>query len=896
MALREYIVTLKNKDDLESFYKEMENHVPTAFLPIRAVPVHIRRPLSRNTHYLLNDEEAETLKQDSRVLGITLAEPLRNSVELSALWSTTAPFNKGNNIVSPEKNWGLLRSTNKSNIANWGLDSVALQNTTVNYLTSGKNVDVVVIDGYVNPNHPELQKNSNGTGGSRVIQFDWHSLNHIVVALTNSTDPLNAPYGYPQSYPSIPESSNNHATAVAGIVAGNTNGWARDANIYNLCVINDTINSLDNLLIFDYIRAFHGYKPINSVTNKRNPTICNCSYGRVMTFPDASVGNGPITSVTYRGNVISQYGFALTSDQLTSAGIYNKIVNGNPTATIPYFNIAEAVDIIDAIADGIIVVGAAGNNSQYIDIINGIDYNNSLVASSIGVYQTFYQNRGFLPSSTPGVICVGSSNALVNEGISTFSNYGPRIDILAPGENIISSTNSVYPSDSDNMLKAQYITDIRNPTYFFSKLSGTSLSCPQVCGVLACLMESYPTLTPSDALWYLKNNSINGYLYATQLPLSNTPSVSTLTTLTGSSFPSTGTLPSGTITIPFSGNAITQFNFPVQLESNSVGAGVMNLKITDTTLNQIVCNSVVNIINSSSISTGKLVQANDITSGNSQYSVISLQLQAIPASVKTLILTQYNGNGTVLITKSYTSTDLATLPIHLDYQVPQPHPALTAYATISGNGILPIRLPSVTIPAVTAPQINVSLPGVLTLGLTYSALLTCTASTSVSTSSTYFATHTSNITSGSTTINLSYTSYTSYTLNSQITTPISFIFGTNGTINRLPIWQGPVITSSISNGILNRGGTVTFTISVQIGGAGSLYYAIQTGTNYVSNADFNDSNGMTGTLNFISSQSSITLVKISNITGSTGNKNFMLNIYSNSTSSIVLASYNLILE
>jgi hypothetical protein len=897
MALQEYIITLKNKDDLEGFYTEMESIVPTAFLPIRPVPVHNRRPLSRNTHYLLNHDEAESIKADVRVAGVTLAEPLRNSIKLSANWTVTAPFNKGTNISSPEKNWGLLRCTNRTNIPNWGLNNTPLQTSTVNYLTSGKNVDVVIVDGYVNPSHPELQVNLNGTGGSRVNQFDWYTLNEVVVALTNTANPLHAKYGYPTSFPSTPESTNNHATAVAGIVAGNTNGWARDANIYNLCVINDTINTLDNLLIFDYIRAFHSYKPVNPLTNKKNPTICNCSYGRVMTFPDPSNGNGPIVSAIYRGNTISQFGFALSSAQLTIAGIYNTIVNGNVTATIPFYSVAEAADIEDAIADGVIVVGAAGNNSQYIDISTGIDYNNSFTASTIGLYQTFYQNRGFLPSATPGVICVGSASALSDDSISTFSNHGPRIDIIAPGENIITSTNSVYPSDADNMLKAQYIVDLRNPTYYFSKLSGTSLSCPQVAGVLACLMESYPTITPSDALWYLQNNSTNNYLYAPQIPFSNSIDTTLHTTLSGSNFPSTGVLPSGSVTIPFSGNTITQFNFPIQLEPSGTGTGVINVKVTDPTLSQVVCNSVVNIVNSSLIASGKLVQSNDITSGNSQYSVISLQLQSIPSSVQTLVLTQYNGNGTVLVTKSYSSTDLATLPIQLNYQVVQPHPSMTVYATISGIGVLPTKISNITIPAVAPPQINVVLPGILTLGLSYSAVVTSTVATSVTTSSAYFAVHTSNITlpSGTSNINLLY-AYSSYTLGTQISTPITFTFGTNGIINRLPLWQGPSITSNVSNNILNRGSSVTFTIGIQLGGSGSLYYSIQTGTGYVSAGDFNDSNGLTGTLTFSSTQTSATLIKSSNVSGSIGNKLFVLNIYSNSTSSIVLSSYTITLE
>ena len=36
-----------------------------------------------------------------------------------------------------------------------------------------KDVDAVIVDGHVNPDHPEFAVNVDGTGGSRVNQFNW---------------------------------------------------------------------------------------------------------------------------------------------------------------------------------------------------------------------------------------------------------------------------------------------------------------------------------------------------------------------------------------------------------------------------------------------------------------------------------------------------------------------------------------------------------------------------------------------------------------------------------------------------------------------------------------------------------------------------------------------------
>jgi hypothetical protein len=65
--LREYIVTLKEHQDLDSFYEDMETPGGNLYIPDRAIEVAVRRPISRNTNYLLTYEEAEQLRNDPRV-------------------------------------------------------------------------------------------------------------------------------------------------------------------------------------------------------------------------------------------------------------------------------------------------------------------------------------------------------------------------------------------------------------------------------------------------------------------------------------------------------------------------------------------------------------------------------------------------------------------------------------------------------------------------------------------------------------------------------------------------------------------------------------------------------------------------------------------------------------
>ncbi|KAF2467590.1 subtilisin-like protein [Lindgomyces ingoldianus] len=70
------------------------------------------------------------------------------------------------------------------------------------------------------------------------------------------------------------------------------------------------------------------------------------------------------------------------------------------------------------------------------------------------------------------VVSVGSVN--INNQISTFSNTGSCVDIYAPGEEIVSAWRT-----GDNIINT---------------LSGTSMACPHVSGVMAYLMAQDPSL------------------------------------------------------------------------------------------------------------------------------------------------------------------------------------------------------------------------------------------------------------------------------------------------------------------------------------------------------------------------------------------------------------------
>lgn len=511
--LKEYVVTLKNREDLGDFYVEMESARGCDCIPEREVEITNRRPLSRNTHFMLTDEEVERLSQDPRVLAIENPNIYRMSVRPEYL--VDGNFNKSNSIdTATHKNWAHYRCVNGETVLNWGNDGNPNLTETANITATGKHVDVIIIDGHIDPAHPEYAVNQDGSGGSRVVQFDWFTLNNLVSGVFDDDGAglLTGPYQYaPYVDPSYPidrnengisdrTEDNNHGAHVAGTVAGNTYGWAKDANIYNISPLPTNQNNLDGLAMWDYIRAFHASKPVNSATGRRNPTICNGSYGSALTFP-ATFSNGdvtgPITRAVYRGVDTGVQPTGLSLGQLQANGFRTTTT----ITTVPYFSGSIIADIEDAIEDGIIVVGAAGNSYWNIAGVGEQDYANIYYATYNGTNYFWYTSRGSAPAATQGAICVGAASNVVNEQKAFFSNCGPRVDIYAPGQSILSSLNDGS------------ITDPRDINYFLSKFQGTSMASPQVCGVLACALEIYPNMTPAQALEYLIEYATNNQMF-----------------------------------------------------------------------------------------------------------------------------------------------------------------------------------------------------------------------------------------------------------------------------------------------------------------------------------------------------------------------------------------------
>jgi subtilisin family serine protease len=91
----------------------------------------------------------------------------------------------------------------------------------------------------------------------------------------------------------------------------------------------------------------------------------------------------------------------------------------------------------------------------------------------------------FSPASAFGTITVNSSG--ITDASSSFSNFGACTDIFAPGEGILSASNSTSTSTSSN--------------------SGTSMASPFVAGAVAKILDANPTFNRDQVLAELLDNS-----------------------------------------------------------------------------------------------------------------------------------------------------------------------------------------------------------------------------------------------------------------------------------------------------------------------------------------------------------------------------------------------------
>ena len=358
------------------------------------------------------------------------------------------------------------------------------------------------------------------TGAStRVQAYDWSSLGVTGVAASVSIG------GYlgdaTAQDPTI--SGGGHGTNVASIAAGRSNGWARGARIYSIRIFSgidmttgSTLGAISQTKYAQLIRAFH-----NAKSAPRRPTIANLSLQTVL---NQTANSQYVTQLNYRGT--ATYNGTTAAFRDATKGLINTL--------FPIRVSSVDSDLIDAIDDGVIIVGAAGNYSYKQDVTGGTDYNNSVIYRNppVGLDSTQYYMRGSSPGaagdSVTGntVICVGavdssffSTTRQVREQKALYSHTGPRVDIYAAGSDVMGAYRNVSYGSNFAVLDPRSVATAYS--YYLNKLTGTSQACPQITGMLALFAESNANLTQQGARQTLINSAQSGRLSVTNSNFQN---------------------------------------------------------------------------------------------------------------------------------------------------------------------------------------------------------------------------------------------------------------------------------------------------------------------------------------------------------------------------------------
>ena len=115
------------------------------------------------------------------------------------------------------------------------------------------------------------------------------------------------------------------------------------------------------------------------------------------------------------------------------------------------------------------------------------DATNALIDSGVSVIAAAGNSNGEacneIPAAFPRCITVGASD--VGDNTASFSNHGTCVDLYAPGVDVLSTALN---EDTDIM-------------------SGTSMACPHVAGLVARYMSSVSTPTPDSAHQWVVDNA-----------------------------------------------------------------------------------------------------------------------------------------------------------------------------------------------------------------------------------------------------------------------------------------------------------------------------------------------------------------------------------------------------
>jgi subtilisin family serine protease len=481
---KEYVVSLKRGVDYNKFWYEIENvSQDDNFVPSRRVDiVNNRDGSTRSCHYALTDAEAEKLRNDPRIYSVEIPPDQRDDLIMTKWATQVGNFDKPSSSVGNNLNWALPRCIKPTNIFGTGTDT----SNNYDYMLDGTGVDVVIQDSGLEVAHPEFQ---DAAGNSRVQQINWYTASGL-----SGTQSANHYRDY-----------DGHGTHVAGIAAGKTFGWAKNARVYSVKVAGlegsgDSGTGISISNCFDVIKLWHINKPIDPKTGYKRPTVVNMSWGYSTTYLSSAA-----TQVYYRGQLYS----TPTANDRWLRGVLPLSGDGGTSYIAPLRVGAVDVDVQELIDAGVHVFIAAGNSYFKIDIMGGTDYDNYILLTN---NNRIYYHRGASPYDEQA-LNIGNINSTTEtdgtEKKADNSETGPGVDIYAPGSSIKSACSN---------------TNIKSGVAYYAdagfkqvNIGGTSMASPQVAGIAALVLQMNPGVSPANLKENLIKNSTKNIISDTGL-------------------------------------------------------------------------------------------------------------------------------------------------------------------------------------------------------------------------------------------------------------------------------------------------------------------------------------------------------------------------------------------
>lgn len=137
----------------------------------------------------------------------------------------------------------------------------------------------------------------------------------------------------------------------------------------------------------------------------------------------------------------------------------------------------DAINMLTA--KGVIIVVAAGNENENV-------------------------NKPKTPANCMNVITVGATGPTNKR--APYSNFGPRVDVMAPGGDIELSIN-VNGMELQAGVYSNYVNKEMGNAFSLGGIQGTSMATPHIAGLVSLMLGIDPTLNHTKTLAFLKSNA-----------------------------------------------------------------------------------------------------------------------------------------------------------------------------------------------------------------------------------------------------------------------------------------------------------------------------------------------------------------------------------------------------